>query len=74
MARKFSAAVIVACLAVLIASTAATEEETMANMRWMDMGPAPVPRPYVSGSILTSVPSTVAVIFAWTASAFMVLN
>lgn len=74
MARKFSAAVIVACFAILVASAAGTEEEMMANIRWMDMGPAPVPRPYVSGSILTLVPSVVAAIVTSIASAFMVLN
>lgn len=74
MACKFSAAIIVACLVILFVSAAATEEATMGTRRWMDMGPAPVPRPYVSGSILTSVPSVEAVILAWIASAFVVLN
>lgn len=70
MAQKFSAAVIVACLVILVVRAAATEEDMMANKRWMDMGPAPVPRPYVSGSILTSIPSVVTVILLWIASAF----
>lgn len=72
MARTFSAAVLVACFAVLVIGAAATKDDMMANMRWMDMGPAPVPRPDDSGTILTSFPSFVAVLVASIASTFMV--
>ncbi|WOH08329.1 hypothetical protein DCAR_0727767 [Daucus carota subsp. sativus] len=72
MAVNFSAAVLVACLAILALSAAATRKDTTTNIRWMDMGPAPVPRPDDSGAILTSVPSMVAVIVASFASTLMV--
>lgn len=38
------------------------------------MGPAPVPRPYVSGSVLTLVPSVVAAIFMSIASGLYLMR
>lgn len=80
MASRYSSAIFVACLAILIVSAVAiTKDEMMgwmymspgaAPMPWMDMGPAPTPD--VSGSVIASFPSMAAVIVASIASAFLI--
>lgn len=80
MACRHSSAIFVAFLAILVVSAVAVTKDDMmgwmfmppgaAPMPWMDMGPAPTPD--VSGSVISSFPSMVAVIVASMASALLI--
>lgn len=79
MACRYSSAIFVVFLAILVVSAVAVTKDDMmgwmfmtpgaAPMPWMDMGPSPTPD--VSGSVVSSFPSMVAVIVASIASALL---